>query len=206
MPGVKSTNPRVGRVEIAIQTLSERERHRAAELCYEALRSKFAPILGPPAHGVAILETDLHPNLVIAGMTPQGLVGLAGLEYDGQYFFNPRWATFAREFGWWRGLLRWMMFLPFARHRRAGDLAVGALAVDVAMRGKGVGTRLMAAVFDWACARDFQSVSLEVVDTNPGARRLYERLGFVAVGTRRCPYLCRRLGFSAVTMMVKKVT
>jgi len=98
-----------------------------------------------------------------------------------------------------------MMFLPFARHRGEGDVTVGALAVDASMRGQGVGTRLMGAVFDGARERGCRSVSLEVVDTNPGARRLYERLGFVAIGTRRCPYVCRRLGFSAVTMMVKGI-
>jgi GNAT superfamily N-acetyltransferase len=58
---------------------------------------------------------------------------------------------------------------------------MGALAVAGPLRGRGVGIRLMEAVLDWARARGFRSVSLEVVDANPGARCLYERLGFVAI-------------------------
>jgi ribosomal protein S18 acetylase RimI-like enzyme len=63
----------------------------------------------------------------------------------------------------------------------------------------------MEAVFDWARERGFCSLSLEVVDTNPIARRLYERLGFVPIRTQELPYPFRRLGFSAVTTMVKEI-
>jgi GNAT superfamily N-acetyltransferase len=190
---------------VEIKPLPERHRRRAAELCYEAFRTKFEPLLGPPEHGVAILERDLEPGLVIAALVEDQLVGLVGLEYSGHYFFNPRWGTFAREFGWLRGLLRLVLFLPFARHQREGDLTVGALAVAAPVQGQGVGTQLMEAAFDWACERGFRSMSLEVVDTNPLARRLYERLGFVPLKTQKLPSPLRRLGFSAVTVMVKEI-
>jgi GNAT superfamily N-acetyltransferase len=185
--------------------LSERHRRRAAELCYDAFRAKFEPILGPPQHGIAILEGDLDPQLIIAALVHEQLGGMAGLEYGGRYFYTPRLSTFSRHFGWLVGPLRWLLFLPFARHTRAGDLTVGALAVDPALRGQGIGTRLLETLFDWAREGGFSSVSLEVVDTNPGARRLYERLGFAVRGTRYCPFLCRPLGFSAVTLMIKEM-
>ena len=49
-------------------------------------------------------------------------------------------------------------------------------------RGRGLGTRLLG----WAEARIFRespNVFLCVSSFNPGARRLYERLGYVVVGT-----------------------
>lgn len=61
------------------------------------------------------------------------------------------------------------------------------------------------AVFDFARKRGMRAVRLDVVDTNPDARRLYERLGFAPVRTRRCPYLFRRMGFSAFTTMVEEI-
>jgi GNAT superfamily N-acetyltransferase len=185
--------------------LPEHYRRQAAALCYEAFRAKFEPILGAVEHGVAILERGLEPALVVTALAQDRLVGLVGLEYGERYFFNPRIVAFAREFGWLSGLLRCIIFSPFARHRRAGDLTVGAFAVDTPMRGKGIGTRLMEAVFDWACERGFRSLSLEVVDTNPAARRLYERLGFAPIQTQQLPYPFRRLGFSAVTTMIKEI-
>jgi GNAT superfamily N-acetyltransferase len=194
-----------GAAQIEIKPLPEGYRRQAAELCYEAFRAKFEPLLKSQEHGVAILERDLEPGLVIAAWAEGRLVGMAGLEYAGQYFFDPRWRSFAQEFGWLGGLLRLALFLPFAHHHSEGDLTLGALAVAAQVRGQGVGTQLMEAVFDWACERGFRSVSLEVVDTNPQARRLYERLGFVARRTQRLPSFFNRLGFSAVTLMVKEI-
>lgn len=49
-----------------------------------------------------------------------------------------------------------------------------------------------------------QGVRLEVVDSNAGARRLYERVGFVGIKTAVYPYL-HSLGFTAVTTMVKGI-
>ncbi len=56
--------------------------------------------------------------------------------------------------------------------------------VDIALRpercGRGLGTRLLAAVMDEARAVR-RPLRLSVTAHNPGARRLYERLGFVPV-------------------------
>ena len=41
-----------------------------------------------------------------------------------------------------------------------------------------------------------------ILDTNPDARRLYERVGFVAGRTERTPYLRRLFGFGASTEVV----
>jgi ribosomal protein S18 acetylase RimI-like enzyme len=73
------------------------------------------------------------------------------------------------------------------------------------MRGKGIGTRLLESVFDFARTEGFSSVRLDVVDTNPGARRLYERMGFVPVKTGHYPYLRRVMGFSAGTTMIREI-
>lgn len=74
------------------------------------------------------------------------------------------------------------------------------------MRRRGIGTQLLQAVFDFARTNRCCSICLAVVDTNLGARHLYERLGFVPTETRQYPYLQRIMGFSAVTTLVKQMT
>jgi GNAT superfamily N-acetyltransferase len=49
-------------------------------------------------------------------------------------------------------------------------------------RGRSVGALLVQAVLDRAAERGCDRVCLEVVDGNAPARRLYERMGFVATG------------------------
>jgi ribosomal protein S18 acetylase RimI-like enzyme len=65
----------------------------------------------------------------------------------------------------------------------ADDVPELAIAVLAPWRGRGIGTALMEALIVEARTRGLRALSLIVHNENP-ARRLYERLGFVAVGTR----------------------
>ena len=61
---------------------------------------------------------------------------------------------------------------------------LGDIAVEEAWRGRGIGRRLMAAVFDLVRQRGVRELYLEVRVSNHGARRLYDRHGFAMVGRR----------------------
>jgi ribosomal protein S18 acetylase RimI-like enzyme len=56
---------------------------------------------------------------------------------------------------------------------------VDQVSVAAAWRGRGVGTRLMDEVERWAIDKGAMNIALDTHTFNTGARRLYERLGFV---------------------------
>ncbi len=67
-----------------------------------------------------------------------------------------------------------------------GDWVVlDAVAVDAGHRRRGLGTRVVAELLDWAASRGARTAVLQVETDNPGAVRLYERLGFVTHHTYR---------------------
>ncbi len=65
-----------------------------------------------------------------------------------------------------------------------GELQVNKIAIDPICRGNGFGTLLMRRLLRLAADTRCRSVTLEVRPTNRGARKLYEKLGFVEVGRR----------------------
>jgi ribosomal-protein-alanine N-acetyltransferase len=65
-----------------------------------------------------------------------------------------------------------------------GDAHVMTIAVRPERRRQGLGTRVMAALFDAALERGARHLTLEVRVSNHGAATLYERFGFVAEGRR----------------------
>ncbi len=60
-------------------------------------------------------------------------------------------------------------------------LEVETVAVLPEARGRGIGTALMNAVDDWAREHGIEHLTLAVRTNNDGARRLYERRGFLSV-------------------------
>ncbi len=47
-------------------------------------------------------------------------------------------------------------------------------------RGQGIGKFLVSWAVDWARSKGYRKIKLEVADSNPGARHVYEALGFHA--------------------------
>jgi len=66
-----------------------------------------------------------------------------------------------------------------------GTVELISLWVRPRARGRGVGEALVAAVIDWAVARNATSVHLWLTETNKHARVLYERCRFLPTGERQ---------------------
>ena len=77
--------------------------------------------------------------------------------------------------------------------------------VDAGARGMGVGAALLGAVAEEAARRGLGQVQLDVIDTNPRARALYERVGFRAAKTEHTGPFGRVFGFESATRMVLEV-
>jgi ribosomal protein S18 acetylase RimI-like enzyme len=78
------------------------------------------------------------------------------------------------------------MFVPLLEleNLAAGAWYVNAVAAYPDARGLGVGSKLMQWAEQRASALGLEGLSLIVSDANPGARRLYERLGYTEVARR----------------------
>jgi ribosomal protein S18 acetylase RimI-like enzyme len=73
--------------------------------------------------------------------------------------------------------------IPLESH--AHVLAINGLAVSPAAQGRGVGRALIEAAVAEATRRGATKVQLRVLGENAGARRLYERCGFIVEGVLR---------------------
>ena len=59
---------------------------------------------------------------------------------------------------------------------------ISEIMVSPKAQGRGLGTALLDAVEQWALPFGMDKIRLEVLESNEGARRLYERTGYMMVG------------------------
>lgn len=180
-------------------------REAAAGLYWNAFERKLDVAIGPRSRGVAVLKRVLNPGRAVAAVSSGELLGLAGFHLGPTSFAEARLEDVISEFGPVGGVLRMIPLALLDRRPQEGELLLDGIAVREDQRGTGIGTRLLREVIELASDNGLHSVCLDVVDTNPRARRLYEREGFVPVRTVRTPYLRRAMGFGASTTMKKRV-
>lgn len=135
------------------------------------------------------------------------IMGILGFHHRKQKFINLRLATLMHEFGLIGGITRKLSGSVFKdlHPLKADELRVQVISVAGGARGTGVGHLLLEALFAFGRAHHASCVRLEVVDTNPQAKKLYEALGFETCG--RVPYgpIAAKAGFSFQHRMVKRL-
>ena len=81
------------------------------------------------------------------------------------------------------------------------ELYIENIVVAPEARGKGIGTRLLAEIETIAREDGFERIWLDVIDTNPRARVLYEREGYEVIKEQKLYFMSRFAGFSVVRTM-----
>lgn len=202
--GLDATGPGVGPVTVRRGVPAGAER-RVAELYWHAFGRKLGPALNPAGKAVSFIAAHLNTDRAVCALLDGQLVGLAGYQHGGRALTGGSARAVLRAYGHLRGLRRLLLLALFERHPAPGQLVMDGIAVDPDMRGRGVGSLLIEEVAAVAAEQGCREIRLDVIDTNPRARALYERRGFTAVRTEHTPYLRGLLGFGAVTTMCRPV-
>lgn len=133
------------------------------------------------------------------------VLGILGFQYRRKKFINLNLGTLKDEFGLFGGAVRKLSGSVFKDlHPLKGDeLRVQVISVSEGARGRGVGHQLLEALFAYGRARQCTGVRLEVVNTNPHAKKLYETMGFKTCGFLPYGPIAAKAGFSSQYRMKK---
>jgi ribosomal protein S18 acetylase RimI-like enzyme len=178
---------------------------KAAELYAEAFTNKAFMIVGPKNLFEALLRTSLDPHYALGVLDEKdNLLGVAGFKVNGNSFVNIDKFFFEGHFHKVSAHFRFYITVAlFNRFEKTGQLLMDGIAVDSKARGGGVGTVLLNGVIDKARELQMKQVRLDVIDENPNAKRLYERLGFKTIRHIRLPFLKKYFGLSGVSTMIR---
>ncbi|MEM9954709.1 MAG: GNAT family N-acetyltransferase [Chloroflexota bacterium] len=185
--------------------LDDAQREKIAQLYYLAFREKLHPIFRDEAKALQVLARCFNPDYAIIAVQDNEVVGVAGFKDVNGNLVDIQPEMMVETFGSFGGWLRILGLLLFTRQLEDNILLMDGIVVDADYRGQGIGSQLLDAVMAHAREKDYQQVRLDVIDTNPRARRLYERKGFIAGKTEDVSWLKPIFGFSASTTMYKSL-
>lgn len=173
-----------------------------AQLYWEAFGRKLSPSLGDRERGVRYLELQLNADSIFCAVDSGRVVGVLGFHDETRGAVGFSYRRLAQQYSAisapWRAVLLGIL----GRVPRKEELLLDGLSVAPEVRGRGVGSQLLEHAIAFAEQRGLNSIRLSVIDSNPRARALYERLGFVAGETVSMGLLGDVFGFRKSTDMV----
>ncbi len=189
------------------QGFPETEQNHVAELYWQAFSPKLGRIMGPDARALHFFSGCLNPDYALVARDEQGrLLGVAGFQTEAGGLVAGSLKDMAQVYGWFGGTWRGLLLSVLERKIQPGVFQMDGLFVDASARGLGVGTALLKAVCQGARQRKLDRVQLDVIDTNPRARALYERVGFVPISEEEAGPFVHIFGFSKATRMQKTLS
>ncbi|MCS6831348.1 MAG: GNAT family N-acetyltransferase [Armatimonadota bacterium] len=200
---------------VTIRAAQPEDAASLARLYVEAFGSKLQWAFGRFADTMPVVVQHLlmHDQMrlsesLVAEVDGQ-VVGMAVLRRD--HTHRPAWLTVWRLVrphvkGWRMLAAAFIMTAMCSNLCTPARSYVESLAVDARYRGRGIGTQLLERCIEESRRADKREISLHVVDTNPRAKQLYERMGFRTVRTERFGWVASRwMGFSAQHFMARPV-
>lgn len=184
----------------------EDQRPVAARLFWQAFSGKLGKVLAPEDKALRLVERILNPEFAISAADEDGrLLGLAGYKTSDGALAGGSLADMTAVYGMFGGLWRGFLLDVLERKIEPDCLLMDGIFVAETARGQGIGGTLLKAIGEEARQRSLSRVRLDVIDTNPRAKALYERSGFKAVGEEKTGFLELLFGFSSATRMEKQV-
>ncbi|MEO0632595.1 MAG: GNAT family N-acetyltransferase [Pseudomonadota bacterium] len=174
----------------------------AAALYWQAFEGKLNRLMGPADRARAFFTETINPAAVIAATEGGTLLGVAAFKHGPDGFSTGGMGALWRHYGP-GSLWRVVPLALLERTAPVGVLQMDGICVAAAARSRGVGTALLNGLFDHAREAGFVALTLDVIDSNPRARALYERIGFEPRGQHSAWPMRRLLGFDHATRMVK---
>lgn len=180
---------------------SKAEHSRVAALYWEAFSTKLNIAMGPRDKALRFIVAHLNPEFGLVARGADGtILGLAGFKTSKGALIGGGVWDLLRVYGV-SALYRLPLLAMVERDIENDVLLMDGICVDANARGLGVGSALLQAIKEEATARDLGAVRLDVIDTNPRARALYERRGFKATKTTAIGPFSRIFGFQQSTSM-----
>ena len=188
------------------QGFSDTERSQVAKLYWAAFGVKLGRVMGPDQRALRFIEDVLDPTHAICARDEHGsLIGVAGFKTHKGALVDGNWTDMTRHYGWIGAAWRVAFLALLERDTENERFLMDGIFVADAAQGQGVGTALLDAICAEAKARGFAEVRLDVIDTNPRARALYERRGFVAGKVQHLGPLKHIFKFESATVMIRPV-
>lgn len=154
-----------------------------------------------------LLKNLNYPN-VICAVSKGKIAGVLGVKNINDSCVNYNKSNFIETFGYFNGYYKYLknkLTSFFESTPKEDETVIEMISVSSEFRSKGIGSFLINQIFTIEKKKKKYKILLEVVNTNPRAKSLYEKLGFQVKKKIYFGFLTCSSGFTSVEYMFKEI-
>ena len=136
------------------------------------------PILGDKNKAKQIIKLSINLDNCYFVEDGSELVGFLAFQNSKTVFLSPSLKDLISVYGVIVGIMKVISLLILNHKTESEEIYIDSIAVSDSARGKGIGTKLVDTIIRFAVEEGYKTVSLQVIDTNTKAKKLYENIGF----------------------------
>lgn len=147
-----------------------------------------------------LIEKSITYNLGFYYVEDGEILGVTLLATKGKKYLSNR-KEITKHMKLWNGVMYKLSFSDFGL--KANELNLGMIAVCPNARGKGIGKKMLSHVYNTAIREQKDTITLDVINTNIDAKRLYEKEGFKESTYLSTHLFTKGMGFTGLSIMKK---
>lgn len=194
-----------------VENISEKSLNNVVNLIYDAFELKFKHIWLFTKNEdkiKTVIKESININSGLYAWLDGEVLGFIGLKDKEIGFLKYNYRAFKKAFGLVGGTWRYFLNKLFTKYDTQPEFhqeVIELIVVSPKARGLGIGSILMDKAQEYAKGVGRKELILEVVDSNPKAKKLYERLGFYEFDKKDLGPLADKAGFSSYFYMAKSI-
>ena len=189
------------------KNLPEKFREEAVRLFLYSFWDKFGGTLKNKEKAKNLIKNSMKLENIIYVEEQGELLGFVTINsYREGACIEPKFEEIKKIYSVVESFIVYLKLLLFRHKSSEGEIYIEFIAVSEKARGMGLGTRLMDELLGYAKKNYYKKLTLLVVENNPKAKILYEKLGFCETGVWKTWWFKRvlKIGYDKIFAMEKK--
>lgn len=176
-----------------------------AELIYESFKEKADALKVQKDIAVKIIKESYNLSNCFLAFSNNFLIGVIGFKRKNNRFLKFQFKCILKYFNIIKTIIYYLILNSNNMKLTQDEIMFESLAVNRDLRGKGIGKKLINYMEQYAQINHYKIISLEVVNTNDIAIKLYKKSGYNIVKEKHFGKITQRAGFTSNLYMVKEI-
>lgn len=186
------------------------QKEQVTKLFYEQFGSKMRHLWilsNNNKKGEKVLKNSIDFENGIFVLENDNVIAFLGYNTSDKCFLHFSYDSFNSAFNIYGSFLRNIITKYLYKPRKKvllNEINIEAIVVSPHFQGKGIGKRLLEKINKYAIINQKNVLTLEVINTNSNAIRLYERFGYTMYKEQKTGIFTKKANFSKVYYMKKQ--